>query len=586
MISETENESESEDEEVVEDDRSEEEDVNEGEQNDDDQNIVNESDDDTIVDPAVAIRRSARVKKRKECGCCNLVVSNGVDVPKNVNDVKSSNDCKEWRAAMQTEMNMMYKKDVWEIVPRPKQGVVVGCRWVFTKKPDRFKARLVAQGFKKRFNFNYEETFSPVIKRKSMRILMAIAIHNDWTVEHLDVTNAYLNAPISCEMYMEQPDGFEIKNKEEFVCKLKRSIYGLPISSKDWYDLMDEILLSLDFKRCVTEPCVYFNDGVTMGLYVDDIMLIGTTENVSKFKDILSKILNIRDLGSASELLAVKIERGDECISLSQTKYIVDKAVPKLGDLNYLRSVWTMLPTDYKDSGLGKDDGVLLQKPEIYRSIMGTLLYLSNNTRPDITYSLSFLCQSFENPTQRDLKMAKHLLRYVATTKDLRLMFSKTDVPLEIYCDADWGGDKKTSRSVSGYVIKLCGAAVSWYSKKQVGIARSSMDAEYTCMSELTREIEWLVQFLGEINQSSMIELPCVVHADNASAIKLSLNNDITEAAKHIRIQCHVVKDLVKKGLIRFKYVCSADNVADIFTKNLSAVKVRKFCEMLGLKNL
>ncbi|KAK3907506.1 Retrovirus-related Pol polyprotein from transposon RE1 [Frankliniella fusca] len=453
MISESEDESESEDDEEDENDGNDDEDAIENEnddeqdvienENDDEQNAVNECDDDSIIDVGVEVRRSARVKKRKECGCCNLIVSNDVDVPRNVNDVKSN-----------------------------------------------------------------------------------------------------------------------------------------------WYELMDEILLSLDFKRCVTEPCVYFNNHVTMGLYVDDIMLIGTTEEVSKFKDILSKILHIRDLGSASELLAVKIERGDDYISLSQTKYIVNKAIPKLWDPNFLKPIWTMLPTDYKDSGLAKNDDELLEKPERYRSIMGTLLYLSNNTRPDITYSLSFLCQRFENPTKRDLKMAIHLLRYVATTKNFKLVFNKKAIPSEIYCDADWGGDKETSRSVSGYVVKLCGAAVSWYSKKQQGIARSSMDAEYTCMSELTREIEWLVQFLGEINQSSMIELPCIVYADNASAIKLSLNNDITEAAKHIRIMCHVVKDLVRKGLIRFKYVCSSDNVADIFTKNLSAVKVRKFCNLLGLKNL
>lgn len=532
------------------------------------------------LDVGQEIRRSCRMAKPKVCGCCNIVT---------VDEALSSSDAEKWRDAMHEEIKTMERMDVWDIVERPEGKVIVGSRWVFTIKRDSegksvsYKARLVAQGFKNKLKLRYEETSSPVMKRKTMRLLIAIAVKKGWDIEQIDVKGAYLHSPINCEIFMEQPRGYEVNSSKKFVCKLKKSIYGLPNSSKDWNVHADSLLVNkLGFTRSIVEPCVYVKDGVIVGLYVDDAMLIGNFKAIQEVKDLLAKELEIKDLGSAQYLLSIKVERFSHGIALSQISYI-EEVLAEFNMNQNIRPTYTILPSDHSDKKIEAktdDDDV---DSYMYRSAVGSLLYIATNTRPDIAFAVGLVSQKNQCPKVRDWKNVKHIFRYLYTTKDLKLLFKSDNISMSVYCDADWGADKKTRKSISGFVLRLAGGAITWHSRKQSCVARSTLEAEYISMSEVTKEVEWISNLFQELKQESMLDKPCKILADNASAIKLSLNNSIGEGSKHIDIMYHNCKDLVKKGVVKFEYVPSAENVADIFTKNLSRVKLEKFRESLGV---
>lgn len=202
-------------------------------------------------------------------------------VPKTAEEALSGSQVEEWRDAMLEELPNMEAQSTWEIVKRQRECYVIGSRWVFAvKKVDgkvvRFKARLVAQGFRQMYGIDYQETFSPVVQRKTLRILMAIAIENDWEMVHLDVVGAYLNSDLDTVIYMEQPPGFASCDADRFVCKLKKSIYGLKQAGRNWNHHLHGILTRLGFTQSVKDSCVYVRTGVIIAVYVDDFLLVGT----------------------------------------------------------------------------------------------------------------------------------------------------------------------------------------------------------------------------------------------------------------------------------------------------------------------
>lgn len=160
----------------------------------------------------------------------------------------------------------------------------VKCKWVLKKKYGtkgellRYKARLVAKGFTQTYGVDYKETYSPVVRYSTIRTLLALAVNFDMDFEHMDVKTAFLNGDLEETVYMEQPDGFKIKRKENYVFKLNKTIYGLKQASKAWYDKIDKALTDLQFKKSLSEPCVYMKSGKTgdliiLAIYVDDILI-------------------------------------------------------------------------------------------------------------------------------------------------------------------------------------------------------------------------------------------------------------------------------------------------------------------------
>ena len=227
----------------------------------------------------------------------------------------------QWILAMKSEMESLLKNGTYELVELPKGRKALKNKWVFKLKRDeneqltKFKARLVVKGFGQKEGVDFDEIFSPVVKMTSIRVILGMAASMDLEVEQLDVKTAFLHGDLEEEIYMEQPEGFEVEGKEHMVCKLKKSLYGLKQAPRQWYKKFDSFMVGHGYKRTDADPCVYiqrFTGGkfIILLLYVDDMLIVGQDVSmIRKLKADLSKYFDMKDLGPAKQILGMEITR-------------------------------------------------------------------------------------------------------------------------------------------------------------------------------------------------------------------------------------------------------------------------------------
>ena len=363
---------------------------------------------------------------------------------------------------------------------------------------DRYKASLMAKGFRQKEGLDFFDTYSPVSRITFIRMLIAIAALYNMEIHQMDVKTAFLNGELEEEIYMEQPEGFKAPGQEKKVCKLVKSLYGLKQAPKQWHEKFDKVMLSNDFKINECDKCVYTkstgNEHVILCLYVDDMLIIGSNMAIiTATKKMLSNNFDMKDLGVADVILGIKITRTPEGLVLSQSHYI-DKILDKFNknDNNIAK---THVDTNMN---LVKNTGKACSQVE-YARIIGSLMYVMNCTRPDIAYSVSKLSRYTSNSGRDHWKAIIRVLRYLRYTKNYGLHYTKYPVVLEGYTDANWISDTKDTKSTSGYVFTIGGEAVSWKSSKQTCIARSTMESEFIALDKAGEEAEWLRNFLEDI---------------------------------------------------------------------------------------
>ena len=477
---------------------------------------------------------------------------------------------------------------MWELVELPDGRKPVGSRWVFKVKRnehgevERYKARLVAQGFTQVKGADYDETFSPVARLESLRTLVALSVQKGLQLHQVDITTAFLNGILEEEVYMHQPEVFVSKGQEHLVCKLKRSLYGLKQSPRCWNSTLDEFLKQLGFVQSTGDPCIYVQDGgeLMVGVYVDDIVIGGRGEKrVKDFKLALGEKFDVKDLGRLHFFLGMKIvedaSTGD--IWMGQPAYL-EKVVEKFG-MKEAKSVPT--PVDTSTKLMKAESGEEEVDATGYQSAVGSLLYLSAGTRPDITFAVCNVAKFCSKPTRSHWTAVKRILRYLKGTPDHGLLYSHNDQQDCFgYSDSDWAGDLSDRKSMSGYIFMLSGAGVSWRSKKQTSVALSTAEAEYIALSSTVQEAMWLRQLTSELTCSAEA---MVIYEDNQSALSLAKNPQFHGRAKHIDIQHHFVRDQVASGVVELKYCRTEDMVADILTKGLCRINFEKLRKMAGV---
>ncbi|GKE54392.1 retrotransposon protein, putative, ty1-copia subclass, partial [Tanacetum coccineum] len=256
--------------------------------------------------------------------------------PSTYSEAIISTECNKWLTAMHDEMESLDKNGTWELVKFPEEKKPIKCKWIFKRKEGitpskdvRFKARLLAKGFSQIPGIDFTDVFSPVVKHSSIHTLLSIVAMHDYELEQLDVKTTFLHGELEEDIYMEQPEGFVIPRKENLVCKLKKSLYGLKKSSRQWYKRFDTFMLSQSFKISDYDSCVYlkFVNGspIYLLLYVDD-MLIATKDKaqIEKLKGQLSNEFDMKDLGATKKILGMEIirERQSGKLYLSQQGYV------------------------------------------------------------------------------------------------------------------------------------------------------------------------------------------------------------------------------------------------------------------------
>ncbi|KAK4391658.1 Retrovirus-related Pol polyprotein from transposon RE2 [Sesamum angolense] len=355
-------------------------------------------------------------------------------------------------------------KGTWELVEVPPNADIVACRWVFTLKfradgtLERYKARLVAKGFTQTYG--------------------------------MDIKNAFLYGDLNETVYMEQPPGYVAQGeKQRMVCKLKKAIYGLKQSPRAWFDKFSRIIGEFGFSRCQADHSVFVQTTtsgmVVLAVYVDDILITGSDlVGIEEAKTYLQKHFVTKDLGRPRYFLGIEIAHSKHGISVSQRKYACDL----LHEAGLLGTKPVDTPMD-SNPDFWNDDGNYLEDKTKYRRLVGKLIYLTV-TKPDISFAVGLVSQFMDKPRLVHWEAALRILKYIKASPGKGLLFKRHGhVKIEAYSDADYAGAKDDRKSTSGYCTYVGGNLVTWRSKKQTTVARSSAEAEYRAMAHTTSEI-------------------------------------------------------------------------------------------------
>ena len=532
--------------------------------------------------------------------------------PKSVEECRHRSDWPKWRDAIQSELDSLSKRKVFGPVVQTPDGIKpVGYKWVFVRKRNekneivRYKARLVAQGFSQRPGLDYNETYSPVVDTITLRYLVSLAVHEKLDMHLMDVVTAYLYGKLDKDIYMKIPKGFKMpeaydpNHREIYSIKLQKSLYGLKQSGRMWYNRLSESLIEEGYTNSPICPCVFIRKNgqhfVIIAVYVDDLNLIGTPEEISKAVEFLKKEFETKDLGRTKFCLGLQIEHLEDGIFIHQSNYTtkvlkrfhMDKAHP-LSTPMVVRSLDVS-----KDPFRPREENKELLGPKVpYLSAIGALMYLANCTRPDISFAVNVLARFSSSPTRRHWNGIKHILRYLQGTTDLGLFYSNKSAPEMIgYADAGYLSDPHKARSQTGYLFTYGDTAISWRSTKQSITATSSNHAEIIAIHEASRECVWLRSITNYIRKncglSSKEEIPTILFEDNAACIAQLKGGYIKgDRTKHISPKFFFTHDLQKNGEIEVQQIRSSENLADLFTKALPTSTFEKLVKRIGMRQL
>ena len=524
-------------------------------------------------------------------------IGDAQDDPRTIEEARSRSDWPLWQQVMDREMKMLEDAGTWETVPRPTGRNIVGSKWVFRVKRkadgsiDKYKARLVARGFTQIYGADYFETYSPVAKLTSFRTILALAARQDWDIDSFDFDGAYLNGELGEkeDIYMKNPPSYD---KDDGTVKhLKKSLYGLKQAGRKWYDTLKRTLADLGFSVSTADPGVFHarigEHPIIIAVHVDDCAITSSSgELLREYKQKIHARHSITDLGPIHWLLGIKITRNRDTrtISLSQGSYI-DTIINRF-NLSDAKPIPTpMIPnTSYsaKDAPADKTEAARMAKIP-YREAIGSLMYASVATRPDISFAVSTLSQFLENPGEGHWEAAKHVFRYLAGTRGHGLTYGGERHELTGYTDAD-GSSQDHRRAISGFAYLIDGGTISWSSRKQELIALSTAEAEYIATTHAAKEGIWLQRLIGELFNDVVIT-PLTLYCDNQAAITLATTDNYHARTKHINIRFHFIRHSVDTGVFKLIYCPTDDMVADILTKALPGWKVKGHTAALGLRS-
>ncbi|KAH9800494.1 retrovirus-related pol polyprotein from transposon RE1 [Citrus sinensis] len=395
------------------------------------------------------------------------------------------------------------------------------------------------------------------------------AVMNHWVLRQIDINNAFLNGHLTEEVYMQQPEGFIDSSRPDYVCKLHKALYGLKQAPRAWFDRLKLVLTTQwGFRNSISDTSLFFKR--TQGhlllvlVYVDDIIITGSSPQLVQQAIInFQSAFALKDLGALNYFLGVQVLYNKSGIHFSQSKYITD-LLAKVHMQDNTPCSTPML------SGVAftKADGEPFSDVTLYRSTIGALQY-ATLTRPEIVFSVNELSQFLSSSTVTHWQACKRILRYLKGTVSLGLQFyNHGSLQVDCFSDADWAGDRDDRRSVAGYCVYMGPNLVSWCSKKQTVVSRSSAESEYRALAMAAAEVLWIRSLLTEIGLT-LSSIP-IIWCDNQSAAALASNPKFHSRTKHIELDVYFIREKVAAQCLNVQYISSSEQTADILTKALS----------------
>jgi len=497
-------------------------------------------------------------------------------------DAMSGPDRAKWLDAMNDELNAMSKNNVWTLVDRPPGTRVISSRWVLRVKttPDgvieRYRARFVARGFTQREGIDYHETFAPVTRFDTVRLLIAYAAQHRMKLRQFDIKTAFLHGELPETIYISQPEGFSDGTNR--VCKVRRSLYGLKQSPRCWNQRLVEFMTQNDWVVSKFDACLFINHTLKLilAIYVDDGLLAYTDEaSRQQFETTLTQQFEAK-FTPADCFLGIEIQhQPDGGYHLHQRGY----ATKVIERFNLARAKPRPSPYDAED--INYESPKCTDQP--YREAVGSLLYLVNCTRPDLAFSVSVASRYLQAPTEQHWRNVQHILRYVIGTKSVGPLYKPdTDGKFAIYSDSDYAGDKLTRRSTSGCIVMFAGAPVHWNSRLQKTVATSSTEAEFISASEAVKECLSLRNLIDDL---ALPRVAPTLYVDSQPAIDIIRDPTHHSRTKHIDVRYKFIREHEARGNIVTTHVSTENQLADSLTKAYSGPRLRLALIALGLQH-
>lgn len=545
--------------------------------------------------PEPTLRRSSREHRAPDrySPALHYLLLTDSGEPECYAEAVKSVDSSKWELAMDDEMDSLKSNNTWDLVELPKGKKALHNKWVYRIKEEadgskRYKARLVVKGFQQKEGVDYTDIFSPVVKLTTIRMVLSIVAAENLLLEQMDVKTAFLHGDLEEDIYMKQPEGYVLEGNVELVCKLGKSLYGLKQAPRQWYMKFDGFMHEIGFGRCNADHCCYFmrfdSSFIILLLYVDDMLIAGScVQEVNKLKKQLSKRFAMKDLGEAKQILGMRINRDKVAgkLYLSQSDYI-DKVLRRFS-MQDAKPVSTPLGSQFrlsrKESPTSDLERAEMSKTP-YASAVGSLMYAMVCTRPDIAHAVGVVSRYMSSPGKQHWEAVKWVFRYLRGTCDRSLCFEGKHTDLNGYVDADLAGDLDGRKSTTGYVFTLGGTAISWGSKLQKVVALSTTEAEYIAVTEASKEMVWLQNFLGELGKG---QTNSILYSDSQSAIFLAKNPAFHSRTKHIELKYHYIRYLLEKKTLQLVKIPGSENPADMLTKVVTLEKLKLCMASTGL---
>ena len=522
--------------------------------------------------------------------------------PATYKQILSRPDRAQWLASRELEHQAHIKLGTYVLVNAdevPKGAKVLGMKEVFKlkvdgdAKPCKYKSRFTVQGCGQRPGVDFQETSASVLKLRSLRVLCALVAQQDLEFKQLDVETAFLHGDLKEKLYARPPpDLTGVAPGQVFL--LKKTIYGLKQASHEWQLKLNGAITALGYAQCVnSDECLFVKrsrTGRTMiiATYVDDIPRAYAAQDEAEMNEDMTKLkaqFAIKELGDAEYILGWRIRRNRtrRSLHLDQEGYVT-QLLEHYG-MDQCRAADTPgTPLEQLRDEAERSDSdstnAAHRHPQVqvadYASVVGALQYAACSTRPDIAHAVNTLGAFLQQPKLRHVEATKKVLRYLNGTRKLGLTYSPdSHGGLTAFTDADWASDPSDRRSITGYVAKLGGAAISWCSRKQQTVSLSSMESEYIASAETAKEIAWLRRLTQDLNIGPKGAVP--VYMDSQSALAVAMGaRGTAERRKHIDVKHHFIKEQVAIGNIKLEWVTTDQNQADLFTKALPGPKFKE----------
>ena len=522
--------------------------------------------------------------------------------------MSETDQSEKWREAARIEIQSLEKMNTWTEVPMhlAKSHTILPGTWVFKRKrtPDgtikKHKARYCVRGDLQDGVF---DTYAPVVSFSTVRLFLVLSLMFNWETCTVDFANAFVQAELTDLVFMHLPRGFQSELKGKSCLKLNKSIYGLSVAPRLWFKHLLAALELEGFKQSKHDPCLLTRHDMLIIMYVDDLGLAAEKQDTIDLliDNLRKKKFDLTKEGSFSEYLGIKYEEIEDGKIRMTQKGLIKKILQATGmddcNPNWVPAAKTPLSKD--------EDGLDMTEEWNYRSIVGMMLYLTSNTRPDIAYSVSQVARFSHFPKQSHSAAVKTIVRYLARTRDQGTLYCRpTNLSVDCYVDADFAGlygtenpdDPISAKSRSGYILSIGGCYLFCKSQLQTTIALSTSEAEYYALSQAMRAVlpmrEFLKEIIDELDlpsnynqiQSSVFKnFETTVHEDNSSALNLATKQKVTSRTKHYHVKYHFFWYHINmpKNNIKVVRVPTEEQRADYLTKGLTR-DVFQNCRLLN----